>query len=273
MSPKIKKTAEKVFIGFCCICLAVFSIANFTYSANEKTNRLIKSLLPLCFGSPLAVWMMVRENSGLFKKPEKWLFLAPCLLVAVNNFPFCSFFAKKCGFVSAGTIVWLLFIVYCLLVGLFEECVFRGIVFPALAGRFSQDKKGVIKTFFLSSVVFGASHLLNLLTGGGVGATLLQVVYSTLIGGLCAFVLMKTKNILLCALVHSTYDICGLALDQTWGCGNGVVFDFPTAFMMAIVGVAVGVFVLYQVFTYSEEERSSLYQRLGFGVKTGDFNA
>ena len=265
-SPKLKKTLERVVLITFALLLIVFSFLNPPYSQNEKRNRLIKSLLPLVFGAPLAIWFMVRGESGLFKKPRKWLYLAPCLLVAVNNFPFFSYFAGKSEFLSVKSLDLLLFLSYCLFVGLFEECVFRGIVFPVIASRLSANKKGIVQTFFISSAVFGLSHLLNLLAGAGVGATLLQVLYSTLIGGLCGFVLMKTQNVLLCAFVHAVYDISGLLLDPTWGFGSGVVFDLPTALTMGIIGVAVGVFVLYGVFTYSEKEREILYSRLGFSV-------
>ena len=35
---------------------------------------------------------------------------------------------------------------------------------------------------------------------------------------------------------------------------------------MAVVGVAVGLFVLYAVWKYSDEERIELYEKLGFGA-------
>lgn len=143
-------------------------------------------------------------------------------------------------------------------VGLFEECIFRGIVFSVLAGCFSKDRKGFLKTYFLSAIIFGAAHLFN---GFSLG-TLLQVAYTVLTGGLFAFCLIKTKNILCCAFVHGLYNFCGLLFD-TQGLGTGVVFDVGTVVTMAIVGVCVGIFVLYSVFKYSEEERCALYGYLG----------
>ena len=49
--------------------------------------------------------------------------------------------------------------------------------------------------------------------------------------------------------------------------GSGTVFDIPTVILMAVVGVSVGIFVLYSVWKYPEEERIELYKRLGFGIK------
>jgi hypothetical protein len=133
-----------------------------------------------------------------------------------------------------------------------------------IAGSFSPDKKGLVKTFFLSSVVFGGMHIFNILAGAGVGATILQVGYSTLTGGLFAFVLIKNKNILMCALAHAVYDFCGLLLPKL---GSGTVFDWQTSLTMAVVAVAVGAFVLYSLWKYPETEREELYKKLGFGVK------
>ena len=49
--------------------------------------------------------------------------------------------------------------------------------------------------------------------------------------------------------------------------GSGVIFDTPTVILMAVVGISVGIFVLYSVWRYPEEERIELYKRLGFGIK------
>ena len=270
MSRKRKNNAF-IFVALCCALTIVFSFVDVSYSQNERVDKLVGLTTPLLFGSIVVAFLLKKEKSGLFSRPCKLLFLLPCLLVAVNNFPFVSYFTGKSAFDKVGGMEIFSFVFYCVLVGFFEEGIFRGIVFPLLAERFPKNRKGVILTFFLSSGLFGLAHLFNLFAGAGIGGVALQVCYSTLIGGLCAFALMKTKNLLCCAFVHTTYNICGLALDLELGLGLGVVFDLPTALMMAGVGVAVGIFVLYGVFTYSEEERICLYQRLGFGITEREY--
>jgi membrane protease YdiL (CAAX protease family) len=143
-------------------------------------------------------------------------------------------------------------------IGFFEEIIFRGIIFNLLATTFSKDRKGFLKTYIVSSILFGVAHLFN---GFSVGI-ILQVGYTILTGGLFAFCLIKTKNILCCALVHGVYNFCGLLFDVQ-GLGNGVIFDIGTVWTMLIVSILVGIFVLYKVWTYSEEERLELYARLG----------
>lgn len=264
---KDKKNADRIFtvgIVALCILMAVFEFAPVRYCKDEIKNKLLSDTVPLLIGSVAVVLLMLRGKSKLFCAPAALPCLLPCLLVAIDNFPFHAYFSGKSEllFPSAGNIA--LFAGYCLMVGVFEECVFRGVLFPVLAGYFPPDKKGVLKTFFCSSVLFGASHLFNLFAGAGIGATVLQVGYSTLTGGLFAFALMKSKSIFPCILLHGVYDFCGLLLDTL---GNGVRFDWQTCVTMAAIGVAVGVFVLCSVFTYPESEREELYRKFGLGVK------
>jgi membrane protease YdiL (CAAX protease family) len=154
-----------------------------------------------------------------------------------------------------------LFALYCIAIGLFEEIVFRGILFSVLAGYFSSDKKGLWKTFVISSVIFGGAHLFNLFYGAGLGGTLLQALYTTLTGSLFAFAFIKTKNILVPAIIHGVYNFCGLLLSEQ-GLGAGAVLDLGTGITMAIVGVVIGVFVLYSMYKHPEQERVELYRRL-----------
>lgn len=255
-------------IALLCAAMAVLDFLPVTYTKNEVNNRLLSDTVPLMVGSAAVVWLMLRGKTKLFGKPTKLLFLIPCLLIAVDNFPFHAYFSGKGELLHTGTDNWFLFALYCAFVGIFEECVFRGILFPLMAGSFTPDKKGFLKTFFFSSVVFGGMHIFNIFVGGGIGPTLLQVCYSTLIGGLCAFALVKTKNILLCAFVHGLYDFCGMLLSESPGLGGGVPYDWQTMVIMAVIGIAVGLCVLYFVWKYPESERKELYEKLGFGVRT-----
>ena len=151
---------------------------------------------------------------------------------------------------------------YCLSVGVFEECIFRGIVFSVLASRLSRDRKGFIQTYIISSFIFGAAHLFN---GFSMG-TLLQIGYTTLTGGLFAFALIKTKNIFCCGIIHAIYNFCGLLLSEQ-GMGSGIVFDAGTTIMMAIISIVVGFFVLRNVFYTSDSEITELYAKLGIRTK------
>ena len=244
------------------ILLYIVPLAPFS---SQKQNDLFVSTLKQLFGAVLIVFALRYFSLSLFQTPQNPLVLLPCLLVALCNFPFISYCNGNMQFVPFTFLDIFLFFLYCLSVGVLEECIFRGLLFYLLLDFFQKNKTGFLKTYFFSSILFGVAHIFNLFAGAGIGATLLQFLYSVLTGGLFAFVLIKTKNVLCSALVHGVYNFCGTLLSESYF-GTGVVFDFGSALLFAIVSVLVGVYVLRSVFSYPEQERQVLYKK--FRIKT-----
>ena len=259
-----------------CVATFVLDIVCCAKSNGALRKMLVCKLIQQLCGATAIFLLMVRLKIRLFGKPQNWLYLIPCLIVAIDNFQFGAYFNGKMKLVYNQPADILLFGVYCLGVGVFEEALFRGIIFALLADLFPKNKKGFLLTYVVSSVVFGLVHIFN---GFSVGV-LLQMGYSILTGGLFAFCLIKTKNILCAAFVHGLYNFCGLLFGVfdpsqcTLGLGNGVVFDKATVITMAIISVFIAVFVLYKVITYTEQERIVLYEKLGIkGEKDGGITA
>ncbi len=229
---------------------------------NIRIRNLLKQILPLCFCTPLVLFYLVKNQKKIFYSAKNFAYILPCLLVAINNLPFIPWIKGRCGFAEVSIVEFLLFVLYCALVSAFEEFVFRGVLFSSLLGAFKKSKKGLLKAMVFSSLIFGFMHILNLFNGAGVVETILQVGYSTLIGGLCVFVFVKTCNILCSVLIHGAYNFCGLIFDSTIGLGNGVFFDTATIIITIIIGFAVAVFVLISLKNYSDRERYCLYKTL-----------
>lgn len=262
---RIRNYIQLSIIAVLCALTLVLDFIDISYTDNVDRNRFIGKIVQQSLGSLAAIFLMIRLKIHLFNKPQYWLYLIPCLIIAIDNFQFSSYFKGNMQLVNGKPLDFILFGGYCLAVGLFEECIFRGIIFSVLASCFSYDKKGLWKTYIVSSVLFGAAHLFN----GFSVATILQIGYSTLTGGLFAFVLLKTKNIFCCAFVHALYNFCGLLFEipERMGLGSGVVFDLGTAITMLIVCVIMGAFILYSVFKYSDDEVGVLYEKLGIPPK------
>ena len=262
---RIRNYIQLSIIAVLCALTLVLDFIDISYTDNVDRNRFIGKIVQQSLGSLAAIFLMIRLKIQLFNKPQYWLYLIPCLIIAIDNFQFSSYFKGNMQLVNGKPLDFILFGGYCLAVGLFEECIFRGIIFSVLASCFSYDKKGLWKTYIVSSVLFGAAHLFN----GFSVATILQIGYSTLTGGLFAFVLLKTKNIFCCAFVHALYNFCGLLFEipERMGLGSGVVFDLGTAITMLIVCVIMGAFILYSVFKYSDDEVGVLYEKLGIPPK------
>lgn len=76
-----------------------------------------------------------------------------------------------------------------LAVGLFEETVFRGVVLRLLLLGWGDSRWGIAGSLVLSSLLFGLTHMLNLLVGKDIREALGQGL-SAFVGGLCYWVLV-----------------------------------------------------------------------------------
>lgn len=258
---------EYVFWGIIavlCLITLVFSLVPIQCFEESWRNKWLMGILQQVFGVAAVILLAKKFEIRLFGRPERLLYVLPCILIAVNNFPFYAYFSGKMQLSTSNPLDFLLFTLHCISVGLFEECVFRGMLFYIIASYFPKNKKGVIQTVVVSSLLFGAAHLINLFAGANVGATLLQVGYTVLTGGLFAFTFIQTKNVLIPAFVHATYNFCGLLFEipQRGGLGTGVVFDMGTIILMAFVCVIIGAIIVYNLIKYPENERKTLYKRL-----------
>ena len=261
----IKTTPRHVLILTLCAVMILFELVpilkEIPFTNDKAYNRLISLSIPLIMGVIAVILIAGECGVRLFGRPE-WLWvLIPALIIAIDNFPWLAYAAGKMELIYTQPLHFVVFGAYCLLVGFFEEILFRGIFFSVLASVFEHTKKGLIWTYLLSSVAFGAIHILNVFQSGG--AAVLQAGYSILTGGLFGFVLMKTKNVVFPAIIHAVYNFCGLLFTSHIGLGTGSIIDLPTGIMMALISVCIGVFVLYSVWKYPESEREELYKRLG----------
>lgn len=94
-------------------------------------------------------------------------------------------------------------VVSSIFVGIMEELIFRSFLC-----RFIEEKLGVKMAIIISSVLFGAIHLINL---GDVQLiyAILQIVYAVAIGVAFSIVFFMTKSILSCIAVHAIVDLLG----------------------------------------------------------------
>lgn len=178
------------------------------------------------------VWRVKNGAAGAF------LFAAPAFVIAVNNFPWIPFLSGGVEVTGTATDVAMLAL-ECLFIGIFEETAFRGIILDLVLERFGETKKGVFCSLVVTSAAFGLVHLFNLFAGAGFGATLQQVGYSFLIGGMCGVVFVKTRSLPIAILIHAVYDFCGYLIPRL---GEGKIWTVPEIVLTAVVAVAVFVF-------------------------------
>lgn len=182
------------------------------------------------------------------------LTVLPAFAVAINNFPFVSFFAGECGLDApiADVAVYGLF---CLAVGFFEEMAFRGCVLMYLLKKRVNTRLGIFMAILWSSVAFGAVHLINLFTSSP-GAVLLQLGYSALIGALCSVVLLETGNIWLCVILHAVYNFVGNVIADL---GTGIMWTVPQMIFTAVIAVIVTGYTVWRFFKIPLDKAKELF--------------
>ena len=254
MTAKEKISRAAVLLG-----IAAFGIVWYldpVYSADEKTQLLIKSVVTRGLGSVIFMALTVFLGFRILHKPLRgwWMAFLPSLAVVVNNLPIIALADGSASVVRTDLLP--LFLLECLLIGLFEETAFRGTLFLAILEKRRGTTKEIFMTSLISSALFGLVHLANLLEGAGVGATLLQVGYSFLIGGMCTIVLLKTGNLLFCILLHAIFDVGGGLL---YTVGSGEQWNMPTVAITAVLAVLVTVWMIYLLLGVRPEDTERFY--------------
>ena len=227
-------------------------------SDDDYRPAILNTLVMDALGSVVFVCMTVYMGYRVWGIKKPWfkslLFGLPALAVAINNAPIIGL-ATGNAYITDPVGGVLIILAYCLAIGTFEEFAFRGLFFMMILEGRRKSTKQIFWTTAISSAVFGLVHLVNLAVGAGPGATLLQVGYSFLIGGMCAIVLLKTGSIWYCVLLHTVYDIGGTILYV----GGGVRWDAVTVTITAVLGVAVAVFMTVVLMRIKPEDIAFLF--------------
>lgn len=198
--------------------------------------KTICSILPVYLMFQFGFKKAVTGSGGGIKG---FLLCVPAFLVALDNFPFLPL---VCGDLAFNGAIGGLFpyVLYCLSIGILEETIFRGTIFPLFLYKFQHDKKGAFWAVAASSAIFGAMHLLNLF-GGFSPMVFLQVGYSFLIGCMCATALLFSGNIIVPIIIHALFDVGGFLTDSgfcvgtLWTTGNVIL----TAVLSVILAAAI----------------------------------
>ena len=177
------------------------------------------------------------------------LFALPALVVAVNNFPLVALAQGTAGVLDAAGAC--LFALECVGVGLFEETAFRGIILPFLLGKTGTDRRGRFLAVLLSSAMFGALHLVNLLSGFSAGV-FLQVGYSFLIGCMLGVCMYRGAGALFCAFAHALFNFGGNLVTAPRGLGFGSfaeIWNPAEVTLTVLVGVAALAYFVWALYS------------------------
>ena len=200
----------------------LFDIMQLKIVSDASTNRLLSGIVSRFIMAGLFIWLsfvfrgtrLLAFNKSFF---NYFSWILPCLMVAFINFPFSALIQGTASITRMDLIG--LYALYVFSIALLEEFIFRGILLLILDDYLRGRKHKPFFMALISSLVFSLFHLTNLIVGADVAGTLLQCLYTFLIGGMLAVTMLKTKNIWLCILIHTIFDFGGLLIANI-GIGN-----------------------------------------------------
>lgn len=142
-------------------------------------------------------------------------------------------------------------------VGLSEEVLFRGILFGAL-----RHRHRLITAIVISSIAFGALHLVNAGIGQNAEHTLFQVINATALGALFCALTLAANNLWPAIGLHmvwNSYAMMGVASAEVMGETTTAAVDplplSPWSFLLPALILLIAIAILYG---YSQYTRNRL---------------
>ena len=205
MKEFFKKNETLISILFIVIYLVVNSIFlnKFgMYDWQTMTVNIGLSLLIILF----IIIFKLGNYFGLtkFPNPKKFLYFVPLIiLMSINLWD---------GIRIENSISEIIFyMISMIFVGFLEEIIFRGFLFRMMA------KDNLKSAIIVTSLTFGAGHIINLLNGSSFIPTLIQIIYATATGYLFAVILVKGKSLWPCIITHSVVNALSVfAVDNSF---------------------------------------------------------
>lgn len=195
------------------------TIAHFAELPGEFVSvvaNVVLGVLAVRLLSRLGWWRTAGFRQAMRSRDLLWFL--PLLLPA--------FFSLAAGLEFGGLALTLGLLVTALLIGFTEETIFRGLMLTALKAR------GPWTAAIITSVLFGLSHSLNLLSGKSGAEILIQVAYALAVGFAFAAIVFKTGLIWPLVVVHALIDFTSFLGKQgtlsAWeaAAGIGITFAF-----------------------------------------------
>lgn len=237
--------------------LVLSLVPQVVFIADEEMNKVLKDAITrLCFGDLFFYLIITSKWIDQLKfhfDIRALLWSIPVILVALVNFPYSSLILGTSRIIKpefAGVLVF-----YCLSVSLLEELFFRVLLFSFITEKLKNNKHHYLLTIIITSVIFGLWHLVNLVTGAPIIATLMQVGYTFLIGCMLCVTFTVTKNIWFCILVHSVFDLGGFIITML---GEGDFQDMWFWILTITMMVICGVWILITTLKINKKENENL---------------
>ena len=208
---------EFIISGFYGVIPGWNGIVHFLYEVNDSTyagSSIYSELIVCVLMIPI---LLIFGNAYIFsRKPiplkERIKFYLPFLIELIILIVF-RFIASGGMQVFNKKEFFAMIILYGL-VGIFEELLCRGWLLTEFLERFGKNRKGILFSLFVSSLIFGLMHITNIITvGQDVAVTFVQIIMAVFMGFGLGATYIKTKNIWTPIFLHGFYDLAISMLD------------------------------------------------------------
>ena len=125
------------------------------------------------------------------------------------------------------------------LAGVGEELIFRKILLGFMLKK-NEDK--YITYIIICAALFGVVHLSNLFYGAPVVDVICQVISASMAGIMFGFVYYNSRSFILCALIHTLYDIAAL-MSTIGGQETSMQMIIETVIITALVSTIIAAFI------------------------------
>ncbi|MBP5343199.1 CPBP family intramembrane metalloprotease [bacterium] len=249
-----------IFLVIAAAATIIFELPGVVLTADETKNILLKELFSRIILAAFVIFLVVygRFNSLKIERNnlgKHLLFIIPCLLVALANFPFSALISGS-AVIERVDLIYIL-VINCVLIAIIEDFFFQGILRSVIDDYFKNTSHRIFISILVTAIVFALSHLLNLLSGAAIGATLLQVGYTFLIGAMFSTIKTKTNNIYLIVVLHSIFDIGGTIVTKL---GNGVFQDKIFWILTISFGIIAGIYILVNIIIMDRKDTLDLHK-------------
>lgn len=125
------------------------------------------------------------------------------------------------------------------LAGVGEELIFRKILLGFMLKK-NEDK--YITYIIICGVLFGVVHLSNLFYGAPAVGVICQVIAASMAGIMFGFVYYNCRSFILCATIHTFYDIAAL-MSNIGGQETSIQVIIETVIITALVSTIIAAFI------------------------------
>ena len=228
----MNKLYEKSELKFTIACIVIYCILqSLANPLNELIGIEYSASAIFCILQTVIVFCFIQKN-GLFERyglckssvpAGRFLYYVPLVILASGNL----WNGVSANYSSAGTVCR----IACMLcVGFLEEVIFRGFLFKALA------KDNIKTAIIISSVTFGAGHLVNLVNGSGMEFTdnLRQVIFAIAVGFLFVILFYRGGSLIPCIITHSAINTI-----STFANGTDITLEMHMVHILILIVITV----------------------------------